>query len=272
MNVNELPDEILCKIFESGTEAARDWDSTGGIYEAYVDQQEARIQQIELENSDDDDSSSRPSLGEHSSTGALGGRPNHPTDFQVLCSHVCTQWRAICLGNPLLWNKIYIRYAEDPSVIKYNKSLRYQKTRTWLARSGDTAPLDIKVNFKYERPVPPGDSVRWLTPLDVNDIVPVIVPYIHRWRSFNMTTKTLKMMRVLLKAIQLESAPQLKHLLLQAPTLGKNTPFDPYPLLKGGAPNLRHLALAGLSIDWDSLDFPRLQELGVFRTVSTEGA
>ncbi|KAG9045101.1 hypothetical protein FS837_007033 [Tulasnella sp. UAMH 9824] len=270
MNINDLPNEILCKIFECGTDAARDWDSTGGIYEAYVDQQEARIQQIELENSEDDDSSSRPSLGDQPSNGAPGGSPNHPTDFQVLCSHVCTQWRAICLGNPLLWNKIYIRYAEDPSIIKHNKSLRYQKTRAWLARSGDTAPLDIKVNFKHERPVPPGDSVRWLTPFDVNDIVPVIVPHINRWRSFNMTTKTLKMMRVLLKAIQLESAPQLKHLLLQAPTLGKNTPFDPYRLLKGGAPNLRHLALAGLSIDWDSLDFPRLQELGIFRTVSTE--
>ncbi|KIO21885.1 glycoside hydrolase family 79 protein [Tulasnella calospora MUT 4182] len=270
MKINDLPNEILFKIFDSGTAAARDWDSTGGIYEAYRDQQEARIKQIELDNSEDDDSSSRPSLGEDSSAGAPEGSPNHSTDFQVLCSHVCTRWRAICLGSPLLWNKIYIRYPEDPSFIKHNKSLRYQKTRTWLTRSGDTTPLDIKLNFKHERPVKSGDSVRWLTPFDVDHVVPVIVPYIHRWRSFNMTAKTLKMMRVLLKAIQFESAPLLEHLLLQAPTLGNNTSLDPYPILKGGAPILRHLALAGLAIIWNSLDFPELRELGIFRTVSTE--
>lgn len=271
MTINDLPNEILSKIFEEGTEETRDWDSAGGIYQAYVDRREANIQEMEQEDSEGSDASSGTSSGEGSLAAPRGVNPSRSTDFQVLCSHVCTRWRAACLGNPLLWNKIYIRYPEDPSIITHNKSLRYQKTRTWLARSGETTPLDIKVNFKRERPVQPGEQVRWLTPFDVNVIVPVIVPHIRRWRSFNMATKTLKMMRVLLKAIEGESAPLLKHLLLQASTLGKNTPSTPYPFLKGGAPNLRHLALAGLSVHWDSLDFPELRELGVFRTVSTPG-
>ncbi|KAG8971903.1 hypothetical protein FRC05_010572 [Tulasnella sp. 425] len=270
MTINDLPNEILSKIFEDGTEETRDWDSTGGMYQAYVDQQETRIR--DMENSEDGGDSSSTSSGKGSLPAPRGDglvNPSRSTDFQVLCSHVCTRWRAACLGNPLLWNKIYVRYPEDPSIIKHNKGLRYQKTRTWLARSGETTPLDIKVNFKRERPVQPGETVRWLTPFDINAIIPVIVPHVRRWRSFNMATKTLKMMRVLLKAIEGESAPLLKHLLLQASTLGKNTPSTPYPFLKGGTPNLRHLALAGLSIDWDSLHCPELRELGIFRTVST---
>ncbi|KAI0089752.1 hypothetical protein BDY19DRAFT_1056194 [Irpex rosettiformis] len=91
------------------------------------------------------------------------------TSFQDSVSKVCSRWRHIALDMALLWN--YVDFAEGPP---YERSLMY------IQRSKN-APLDILIHARYSET--DGRRKRGNT-LCLEHAMGIILPHLHRWRSF----------------------------------------------------------------------------------------
>lgn len=184
--------------------------------------------------------------------------------FELLVSHVCRHWRTAAVNTPDLWTNIYM---EAPH--------QWDRYQTYIERSkGQALDLDITVEGVEE---PPCDHEEPMCAannglLEIQKINALIMPKAAQWRSFVVTTSTWRDAREILKKLhEVPAAPLLEFFNFQCFEEAEDeetfTPAElkePFYLpFHGNAPNLQHVVLWSVHIDWDGAVsmFQGLQEL-----------
>ncbi|KAI0027946.1 hypothetical protein K488DRAFT_90279 [Vararia minispora EC-137] len=171
--------------------------------------------------------------------------------FEVLVSHVCQRWRTVALKAATLWNRV--SFDEGPP---------FERSRTYIERSRK-APLYIEINcdaLYHEDDEDPTNGP--VFPEDLPAIYGLILPHVGCWRSFKIMVRSPTIMhRVLLVLSSAGPAPELHKLVLIYFMPNDRNDADEFfypaslrePLLPFGgiAPNLRHLELWGVHLDWE---------------------
>jgi hypothetical protein len=182
--------------------------------------------------------------------------------FPILVSHVCRRWRDVAISTPGLWTKLI--FGPD--------SWNMDKTIACLERSKGH-PLDIcfdsvvpddweppveeeTANEDSENPVavPPA-----LTVTEVDSIMDMLQPHVHRWRVLEVQSSSYDVCYAVLRRIaDIPSAESLETLqFYHYEDCEDFTRFNPTSLatkflpFRGKCPRLRQLALWGAHIDWD---------------------
>ncbi|KAI0029165.1 hypothetical protein K488DRAFT_10507, partial [Vararia minispora EC-137] len=177
-----------------------------------------------------------------------GADEDAEVDFEVLVSHVCQRWRAVALGTPALWN--CVSFSEGPP---------FERSRTYIERSRE-APLTITIDCTVQ----PRQTDGRVLPEDLPAIRDLILPHVGRWRSFECAVSSYAVMHSTLLALSSAGpAPELDELMLydHGEHDDEYESFHPAslraPLLPFGgiAPNLRHVVLWGVHLDWERAAF-----------------
>lgn len=200
--------------------------------------------------------------------------------FQVLTSHVCSNWREVALKTPSLW-----------TTLTFTEGSPFEKSRTWIERSRGL-PLDLfidctipedeasSVNSDQEsgvnedRPIvreethgrgylrehsgcdhpPPPLSLP-----DLSVILDIVIPHVDQWRQLEVTCSVFDYMHLLLTRLeQCPAAPRLEILqLYHYSNCEDYEVFNPpelstkFFIFNGEAPALRDVSLWGVHLDWD---------------------
>jgi len=154
---------------------------------------------------------------------------------QITLSHVSQHWRAVVLGNPLLWNTIL--YTRG----KHNLEL----CQLFLERSQKVA-LDIQAIVSWTR----------LEPEESETFTPLFLPHIRRWRKMDLVCESPQLVSHWSIAPLLESLELRIEARINTEEEAINIPF-----LQGGAPRLKYLYYSSQHGDGRPLDCPSLQEL-----------
>ena len=154
---------------------------------------------------------------------------------QITLSHVSQHWRAVVLGDPLLWHSILF-YTRR----KHNLEL----CQLFLERSQQAA-LDIQAIVSWTREEPEESET----------FTSLFLPHIHRWGKMNLVSESSQLVS------HWSVAPLLESLELRIKAKVNPQETVNLPFLQGGAPKLKYLHCSSLHGDGRPLDCPSLQEL-----------
>jgi len=178
-------------------------------------------------------------------------------------SHVSSRWRAAALGASSLWTLIVVTFPVAAGQIARAKAA--------LARSRDR-PIDVHIDLR-------DPDWTWESDEDQHQMKPVSVVEIMqwlgrshlRWRSLTVLTDTWAPMHTFLAySTMFSSLPKLEQLSLNRcnafaglPDAPDPVPSDSVELFGGNAhlPNLRHVALAGVHVNYSCTGFRDLLSL-----------
>lgn len=164
----------------------------------------------------------------------------------VIVSHVCQQWRRIALQTPALWRRITL----SPKERMWKERIKRSKTCTLdvqLLPSPSKLPKSLgRSSRKVDKPVIDLDpySIQWH--------MHMVIPYIARWRSFEVAFPSYApcLWKAALSRICARrgaQAPQLQDLHL---TYRQNDDPEAFTLFSGSAPKLRSVTLNGIRLNW----------------------
>jgi len=153
---------------------------------------------------------------------------------QITLSNVSQHWRAIVLGDPLLWHSILFHTQ------RYNN---FELCQLFLERSQQTT-LDIQATISAAD--------------EEETFASLFLPHIHRWRKVILKCESSQFVPCLSRW---SIAPLLESLALRVTGRRNDQEAVNIPFLQGGAPTLKHLDCSSLCLDGRPLDFPSLQEL-----------
>jgi len=175
-------------------------------------------------------------------------------------SHVSSHWRNVALNVSTLWTFIVVTFPFTPGQINRAKAgLRHSKNR----------PIDVHIDVRdpdwsWEL----DEDQHQVRPVSMVELMLWLGPSHPRWRSLTVLTDTWAPMHTFLAySTMFSSLPELERLSLNMcnafigfPDAPDPTPSDPVELFGGNAhlPRLRHVALAGVHIDYSC---PRLKNL-----------
>ena len=178
-------------------------------------------------------------------------------------SHVSSRWRAVALNASALWNFVVVTFPLAAGQIA--------RAKAGLARSRDQ-PIDVHIDFR-------DPDWNWEWDEDQHQMGPVFVVEIMqwlgqshpRWRSLTVLTDTWAPMHTFLAySTMFTSLPKLEQLSLNRcnaftglPDAPDPVPSDPVELFGGNAhlPQLRHVALAGVHVNYSCTGFEGLLSL-----------
>jgi len=154
---------------------------------------------------------------------------------QITLSHVSQHWRAVVLGDPLMWHSILYNTRRKHSL---------ELCQLFLERSQQVA-LDIQAIVSWTR----------LEPEESQTFNSLFLPHIRRWRKMDIVCESPQLVS------HWSIAPLLESLELRIK--GRVIPQEAVniPFLQGGAPRLKYLHCSSLHGDSRPLDCPSLQEL-----------
>ncbi|KAH7923319.1 hypothetical protein BV22DRAFT_1130759 [Leucogyrophana mollusca] len=173
---------------------------------------------------------------------------------QIVVSSVCTRWRSIALATHSLWACLKISCRESPP---------FDRVETWISRTG-AVPLDIDIDcdpsspelmfLEDEEPIP-------ISSQDLTDLLDILLPHLHRWRSFKLSVLHYEDMLPALTVLTnplLRPAAQLKtfqlgmqHIYSDYNTWEIMSPdLFRHNILAGGAPRLQNIHLVGVHMNW----------------------
>ncbi len=153
---------------------------------------------------------------------------------QLTLSLVSHHWRAVVLGDPLLWHSIQYN-----SRRKHNLEL----CQLFLERSQQAA-LNIQAKV--------------LSAEEEQTFASLFLPHIHRWGRVVLLCEPSQLVTCLSRW---SIAPLLESLDLRVTGTYDNQEASNIPFLQGGAPRLRYLHCFSLRLGGQPLNFPSLQEL-----------
>lgn len=180
-----------------------------------------------------------------------------------ILSHVSSRWRTIALNDSSLWAFVVVTFPFDAGQIA--------RAKTALIRSRDR-PIDVHIDVRD----PDWD---WESDEDQHQMKPVFMVEIMqwlgeshpRWRSLTVLTDTWKPMHTFLAySTMFSSLPMLEQLSLNRCNSFTGLPDAPDPVpcdsieLFGGnpyLPNLRHVTLAGVHVNYSCTGFRGLLSL-----------
>jgi len=180
-----------------------------------------------------------------------------------ILSHVSSRWRTVSLNASALWSFVVVTFPFAPGQIA--------RAKTALIRSRDR-PIDVYIDVR-------DPDWNWESDEDQHQMKPVFMVEIMqwleeshtRWRSLTVLTDTWGPMHTFLAySTMFSSLPMLEQLSLSRcnsfiglPDAPDPVPFDPVELFGGNAhlPNLRHVALAGVHINYSCTGFKGLLSL-----------
>ncbi|KAJ3560142.1 hypothetical protein NP233_g11026 [Leucocoprinus birnbaumii] len=128
----------------------------------------------------------------------------------LLLGRVCSRWRVVAYSTPQLWTSIRIVASHSgPFKNPEERSrVRLEAVTSWLSRSC-TLPLSISLvdnnrTVLYEGASHPTQPY----PLELD----VILPHLHRWKSFYLQVQSVGWMAKFLRHIEFDNAPCLQHI------------------------------------------------------------
>ncbi|KAG8214869.1 hypothetical protein J3R82DRAFT_10036 [Butyriboletus roseoflavus] len=265
--INNLPPELLSRIFEVGT-ADNDIKDEGDMA-AYLDY--VHYYRLDAKDADDSDiphdvkmteeladddreGDEEEADDEEDSSDATGSSdmPASWPPFQVVVSHVCHHWRIIAFSTPSLWTTIVVSPEARPP---------YHYVSMRLERSKDL-PIDIYIECERQEPTKP-DATDGGTPFDVDRkfLYSLLIPHIHRWRTIEVSVSEYRHMHAFLSAVSdpsISAAPQLTTLELyhreemeEFDNFGYPSMSKHFILFGGSAPCLTSVVLWGVHVDWN---------------------
>lgn len=178
-------------------------------------------------------------------------------------SHVSSRWRAVALSASSLWTFIVVTFPLAAGQIARAKAA--------LARSKDR-PIDVHIDIRdpdwsWES----DEDQHQMRSVSVVEIMEWLGPSHPRWRSLTVLTDTWVPMHTFLAySTMFSSLPKLERLSLNRcnafaglPDAPDPVPSDPVGLFDGNAhlPKLRHVALAGVHINYSCTGFKGLLSL-----------
>lgn len=268
--INTLPPELLAEIFYLGVKMQR--ENVGdvelfGVFNAYqtidllVDHEnENKTEGRETDGEDDGDVFDMTNIqlddndSEWEDEDSRKPRPS-PTPFERRVSHVCRLWRETAINAPDLWTHISLR------VWGGHKMHPRTRSQVYIDRS-KAAPLHLNITITGSphvdtlelSPRSPGNQ------LGVDKVSSLIVPKADQWAFLEIKTDTWIDTRAMLETLaKIPAAPLLSTLIIICDEPGSITDAFQHPELKtpfylpfhGNAPNLRHVILNSVHIDWD---------------------
>ncbi|KZT50282.1 hypothetical protein CALCODRAFT_513386 [Calocera cornea HHB12733] len=90
---------------------------------------------------------------------------------------VSKRWKRLARSSGALWSTISLSYTQDEFLRRSPTPV--QLARRWLDRSGDSAPLDVTLHLANVS-LMQADTLQRL-----KDVLLILLPYSHRWRSFS---------------------------------------------------------------------------------------
>ncbi|KAJ2930888.1 hypothetical protein H1R20_g6203, partial [Candolleomyces eurysporus] len=236
----------------------------------WEDEEEDGSGSEETEDEDDEDDGDEDMTDEDSE-----GDEDEEQDvpFELLVSRVCKHWRETAINTPDLWTALYI---EGPH--------QWDRYEVYLERA-KAQSLDLEINIS---PVDDEDSEDEKTGqnaheysdehlparLEVKKIMDLVVPKASQWHHLVITTTTWRDSRIVLQRLhEIPAAPSLESFEFQLYDDEEPDDYDvfapqdlrePFYLpFQGNAPNLQHVNLWSVHIDWDGAVsmFKNLNEL-----------
>ena len=275
-----IPPEILVNIFEIGTRASETFEDWADVEEDdgdddYEDMDSDESMDSDSDDEDEDEKNGRTgslpmpglSLGKVKITEGEGSNDQSRLPFQVRISHVCRRWRRVAIDTPTLW-----------TTLSFKESYPFEKSETWIARTKQ-APLDIDIDISLPDEASPlidesngqSEGLSLSALKDLRRISTLIIPLISRWRSFELAVSDYAHIFHALKCLAscVDGAPLLETLSLFCSDDKQDEeylhfPYDKYKehflLFGGNVPNLKHVFIVGVHVDWDLLT-PRTERL-----------
>ncbi|KAG6379301.1 hypothetical protein JVT61DRAFT_11756 [Boletus reticuloceps] len=245
--VNNLPLELLCRIFETGLsyDASEDEKEYLDNIRRELDAKETPASDIENDDEDEgDEEESDGDEGDCDEAGSSDSRSPRPP-FPIVVSHVCRHWRSVAFATLSLWAKIVVTSGASPP---------YELVSTQLERSKDS-PLDIFINCE---PRECEDRVEEPSEQDVIFLFSLLTPHIHRWRSIKLYVSDYDYMKLFFSAVSdpcISTVPQLTTLGLyyrdQSDGYGDLSMSKDPTLFASWTPLLTRVVLWGVHVDWD---------------------
>lgn len=257
--INNLPPELLSRIFEVGAEEdgrededdieadlwekfCQDLDGKGSGEKSTRDSDAEMNKELEDEEETEDED-------EDDATESSDSHPSMTCPrFAIVVSHVCRHWRNVAFSTPSLWTTIEVTPMARPP---------YELESTLLERS-KSLPIDIYVDCEalegHPCCEPPSSS-------DLLFLYTMLASHIHRWRTMEVSVSDYNLMYIFLIVVSgpsISGAPQLTTLELYDHEEREDFNTFEYPklsmhrtLFSGSAPLLTRIVLWGVHVDWD---------------------
>lgn len=177
--------------------------------------------------------------------------------FPVTISHVCHQWRRIALQTPSLWRRVTL----SPKERMWKERIRRSRACTLDVQ---LLPSPFKISKSLGRSArTPDKPVIDLDPYSIQWHMHMVIPYLTRWRSFEVAFPSYApcLWKAALSRIcsrRGAQAPQLEDLHL---TYRQNDDPEAFTLFSGSAPKLRSVTLIGIRLNWLPSLFANLSTL-----------
>ncbi|KAI9464695.1 hypothetical protein HD554DRAFT_2026425 [Boletus coccyginus] len=237
--INNLPPELLSRIFEVGSEDDNEDEDDMDTHDSDVEMNE------ELEDHEDED---EPETDDEADSNPIGFSDSVFAPFQILVSYVCRHWRNVAFSTPSLWTTI---------IVPPEGRSPYELASTLLERS-KCLPIDICIDCE---PREQDCDVEPPSGADLQFLLSLLIPHIHRWRTMELSVSEYQHMYVFLSAASDPStpaAPQLATLELydheeieDSDSFGNPSMSKHLTLFGGSAPSLTRLVLWGVHVDWN---------------------
>ncbi|KAJ7220108.1 hypothetical protein GGX14DRAFT_559917 [Mycena pura] len=183
-------------------------------------------------------------------------KPVH-VPFEVLASHVCSMWREVATGTPLLWTSIVVKVRPKQLLAKMVLEWKLSRVRVYLARSGScpfTTSFDI------------------VGPFQMDQILDLVSAHADRWRRLSISIKNPPAATLeIWQALHSLYAPALEHVSIWLTKLSmgghvlSDTDCTPPLIFRGGAPSLKFVRLSGIALGC------LLPPLGLLETLHLSG-
>ncbi|KAJ3710949.1 hypothetical protein C8R42DRAFT_366005 [Lentinula raphanica] len=151
--------------------------------------------------------------------------------FQLIAAQVCSRWRDLAVGTPMLWTNIRITLENH-----YDLQPRLDKMETYISRSGPSSLIAVRLNVTEEE-------------FEFAPFLKLIAAHISRCAHLSIRLLHEQATQLLREHLEALQAPQLRHLALQTDqryrASGERKMFGTPSIFKAGAPSLNYLKLAG---------------------------
>ncbi|KAA1479221.1 hypothetical protein DENSPDRAFT_846142 [Dentipellis sp. KUC8613] len=175
-------------------------------------------------------------------------------------SYVCSQWRRVAIGTPVLWDTFYLTAS--------NSSVTPGRVNCQLARSG-SIPIDVVMNW-----FPDAHATGQLASRSLEETLSPLIRHASRWRSMDMSFQDQSSMHDALTLLRQYTAPLLRTVRIMSYRHGaraeesRKIPADGYaPFTCGGTIplQLRELCLSGVTLNQRCLSSQELLYLDLGR-------